>query len=88
MKGSRRTASVAINFYHKTKYSPRFGPIIRFIADMSNEGKEGNGILGCMDSGLEQRAMSKHRTDMMDMFHNDSYMIMSYEGLMNQKPLL
>lgn len=56
------------------------------IADMSLN--DGEGILGCMDSGLEQRAMSKHRTDQMDMFHNDSYMNMPYQAPEGSVPII
>ena len=72
MEGNRHTPNVAIYFFHKTPYSPRFGPIIRLIADM-NEPKE---IFAAMDTGIEQRYGSQHQTDMMAPFHKGEYIKM------------
>jgi hypothetical protein len=56
MAGSRRTPNVAIYFFHKTPYSPRFGPVIRMISDLADDNK----IYAALDSGTEQRYGSKH----------------------------
>jgi hypothetical protein len=72
MEGSRHTPNVAIYFYHKSPYSPKFGPIIRLIADMANE----QSILASLDTGIEQRPGSKHRTDFMELFHRGDYVEM------------
>lgn len=72
MQGSRRTPNVAIYFFHKSPYSPRFGPIIRMIADMAEQ----TGMLASLDTGIEQRAGSPYRADMMDLFHKGEYVTM------------
>lgn len=72
MAGNRRTPNVAIYFFHKTPYSPRFGPIIRLIADMNDQAK----VYAALDTGIEQRFGSDHQTDMMDLFHKGEYVTM------------
>ncbi len=42
------------------------------ISDMSDESK----VYGVMDTGIEQRALSVHKTDFMDLFHSDQYVVM------------
>lgn len=70
MAGNRHTPNVAIYFFHKTPYSPRFGPVIRMISDMSEPGF----VYAALDTGLEQRYGSAHQTDLMDPFHNGEYL--------------
>jgi hypothetical protein len=72
MEGNRRTPNVAIYFFHKSPYSPKFGAIIRMIADMGNN----KSMLASMDTGIEQRAGSSHRADFMDLFHKGEYVNM------------
>lgn len=62
MAGSRRTPNVAVYFFHKSPYSPKFGPIIRLIADMGND----QAVLAALDTGIVQRIGSPHMTDLMD----------------------
>ena len=58
---------------------------MRIISDLSDNDK----ILGSIDTGFEQRAMSKNRADMMDLFHNDKYIEMpSWRTPEGQKPIL
>ena len=59
-------------FYHKTPYIVKFGPVIRMISSLADSEK----YWGAQDTGIEQRAMSKHRTDFMDAFHEGAYMEM------------
>ena len=90
MEGSRHTPNVAIYFYHKSPYSPRFGAILRVIADMGND----HSVLACLDTGNEQRAGLKNRADFMDLFHRGDYVEMptvkngSQWPTESQKPLL
>ena len=70
--GNRRTPNVAISFYHKGPYRPQAGPIIRLIADMSDE----NNILAVLDTGTEMRALSPYIDDQMQLFHSGEYVTM------------
>ena len=70
--GNRRTPNVAIYFFHKTPYQPKFGPIIRMIVDMGDDTR----ILAAGDTGIEQRPFKGHHNDMMDMFHAGLYIDM------------
>ena len=90
MEGSRHTPNVAIYFYHKSPYSPRFGAIIRVIADMGDE----LSVLACLDTGIEQRPGFQNRADFMELFHRGDYVEMptvksgSKWPADGQKPLL
>lgn len=70
MAGNRHTPNVAIYFFHKTPYSPRAGPVIRMISDLS----EPNFVYAALDTGLEQRYGSPHMTDLIDPFHSGEYL--------------
>jgi acyl-homoserine lactone acylase PvdQ len=70
--GTRRTPNVAIFFYHKGNYRPLAGPIIRMIADMSDD----KNILAVLDTGTEMRAFSPYIDDQMQLFHSGKYVTM------------
>lgn len=72
MKGNRRTPCVAIYFYHKDPYEPKYGPIMRLISDLADTTK----IVGAMDTGTEQRPLGAYRTDFMDLFHDGGFIDM------------
>lgn len=61
---------MALYFFHKSPYEPKFCPIIRIISDFGNT----DTMLGAMDTGVEQRAFSEHRVDFMDYFHDGRYL--------------
>jgi len=72
MQGNRRTLNMGTFFYHNEPFNLKFGPVIRIIHDLGVEDK----VWGCMDTGIEQRPLSEHRTDFMDMFHKGEYLEM------------
>ena len=82
-QGNRRTPNIAVFFYHKSPYIVKFGPVIRMISSLADSDK----YWGAQDTGLEQRAMSKHRTDFMDAFHNGVYMEMPL-GIRGREPIV
>jgi hypothetical protein len=46
--GNRRTSNVALWFYHREQFVPKFGAVIRMIADLNNS----DYMYGAVDTGL------------------------------------
>ena len=68
---------VALYFFHKSPYEPKFCPIIRIITDFGNN----KTMLGAMDTGVEQRSFGEHRVDFMEMFHNGEYLEIPFRDI-------
>ena len=67
--GTRRTNNPATFFYHMEPYSPKFGAIVRVVADMGDDDK----MFAAADSGYEQRPGWAHYADLFPDFFKGKY---------------